>query len=101
MINLLKADSLYNLGMLPLVHSEATYNAKVRLPCVVPQTASLNRVTCGLQGRAAMELQGVGWTRTGKDVCWYGNNIRRRFRERYYTLTFTLEAQHDFDLVSL
>jgi hypothetical protein len=49
---------------------------------------------------AVVHLQGVGWMRSGRDVCWYGNNIRRRFRERYYTLTFTLEFNHDFDLVS-
>lgn len=44
-------------------------------------------------------LQGQGWQRSGSDVCWYANNIRRRFRDHYYTLTFTLEFDHDYDLV--
>ena len=69
-INLMKDDSLYSGGMLPLVHSE--------------------------RGMAAA---GRGWHRSGQNVAYFSNSIRRGRRKRYSTLTFTLVAEHDHDLV--
>jgi hypothetical protein len=48
-INLLKPDSLYNVGMKPLIYSEKT---------------ALGR--------------GVGWVREGADICYYTNNMKRK-----------------------
>ncbi|GFR47481.1 hypothetical protein Agub_g9210, partial [Astrephomene gubernaculifera] len=72
-INLLKEESLYNLGMQPLVHS-----AK------------------------AQAARGLGWHRAGSRICYYANSIRRGRQGRsYFTLTFTLTTEFDNDLVHL
>jgi hypothetical protein len=60
-INLLKPDSLYNVGMKPLIYSEKT---------------ALGR--------------GVGWVREGADICYYTNNMKRKFGGYYSSLSFTL-----------
>ena len=69
-INLVKRESLFQNGMRVLVHS-----------------------------RSAARNRGVGWRRAGTSICYYQNNIRRRNGAYYYTLTFTIEADHDNDLV--
>ena len=66
----MKDDSLYSGGMLPLVHSERS-----------------------------MAAAGRGWHRSGQNVAYFSNSIRRGRRKRYSTLTFTLVAEHDHDLV--
>jgi hypothetical protein len=98
-MNLYKSDSLYNHGLLPLTYS-------------VTNAAN-----------------GVGWVRSGSEgtlhalpliprascnllfsVCYYNNGIRRLAKSKsnarmgkppafFYTLTFTLEFQHDNDTV--
>jgi hypothetical protein len=97
-LNLYKGDSLYNHGLLPLTYSVA--NA----------------------------AKGIGWVRSGTEgaplssasrsffptpllpVCYYNNGIRRLAKSKknarlgkppafFYTLTFTLEFQHDDDTV--
>ena len=81
-LNLYKSDSLYNHGLLPLTYSVT--NA----------------------------AHGVGWVRSGTQVCYYNNGIRRLAKSKknarvgkppafFYTLTFTLEFQHDGDTVYL
>ena len=67
-VNYLKQDSLYNHGMLPLFYS--TNDALTK---------------------------GQGWIRSGTDVCYYRNNIKRKGGS-YYTLTFTFEVAHDNDV---
>ena len=71
MINLYKADSLYNRGMQPLIYSMRDANK-----------------------------QNVGWVRRGEEVCYYQNHIKRR-GGYYYTATFTVEFPHDQDTVYL
>ena len=58
-LNLLKADSLYNYGMKPLMYSE--------------KSARQN---------------GVGWVRCGTNICYYQNNVKRR-NGCFYTLSWT------------
>ena len=60
-INLLKPDSLYNVGMKPLIYSEK--NAKTK---------------------------GLGWHRDGNDICYYTSNMKRKNSGYYSCLTFTL-----------
>ena len=48
-INLLKPDSLYNVGMKPMIYSERNANNK-----------------------------GLGWHRDGADICYYTTNIKRK-----------------------
>lgn len=67
-INLVKGDSLYLEGMQPLVFSEKESAAS-----------------------------GTGWTRTGENICYYQNNIKRRNGQYYYTATFTLRFDHNHD----
>ena len=62
-INMAKPDSLYNMGMQPLVYS-------------------VNKA----------KRQGTGWVRRGRDICYFQNN-RRRKHTYYYTLTFTLDFE--------
>ncbi|KAI8469674.1 MAG: hypothetical protein J3K34DRAFT_368919 [Monoraphidium minutum] len=70
LVNLLKDDSLYGAGMLPLVHSEA-------------------RLT----------EEGVGWVRGGSGVCYYRNGLRRRGGGTYATLSFSLTLPRSWDVV--
>lgn len=69
-INLLKPDSLYNHGMQPLMYSD----------------------------RDAMN-SGKGWQRVGKDICYYQNNIIKKPSGHFYTLTFSVQFDHDGDTV--
>ncbi len=62
-INLLKPSSLYSSGMQPIMYSET--NAKTK---------------------------GIGWVRTGYNICYYQNTIKRRSRY-YYTLTWTFDNE--------
>ena len=61
-INLLKPDSLYNVGMKPLIYSEKNALHK-----------------------------GLGWVREGGDICYYTNNMKRKFGGYYSSLSFTLK----------
>ena len=70
-INLLKPDSVYNQGLLPLIYSE----------------------------REA-ESSGVGWHRCGSDVAYFQNGIKRK-NGSYYTLTFSVCFPHDDDTAYL
>ncbi|KAG1662144.1 hypothetical protein FOA52_011017 [Chlamydomonas sp. UWO 241] len=70
-INLMKDDSLYNDGMLPLVHSSMT-----------------------------LQCEGLGWHRSCEKIAYYRNNVPRgKGSKRYYTLTFTYVCTHDGDVV--
>jgi hypothetical protein len=67
-INMQKKDSLYNDGLRPLFYSQA---------------------------RARRE--GVGWCRTGSNICYYPNFFPRSKKRPYYTLTFTVSFPHAND----
>jgi hypothetical protein len=70
-INMMKRDSLYNNGLMPLCHS-----------------------SLGLQ------LESKGWHRGASDICYYPNSIRRKgCAISYYTLTFTYQAKYSRDTV--
>lgn len=74
-VNLTKPDSLFNLGMRPVVYSSC--NAA---------------------------LKGIGWTRAGSDICYYVNNFDRTNNagegiSSYFTLSFTLDFQTPADTV--
>ncbi|WIA38712.1 hypothetical protein OEZ86_002012 [Tetradesmus obliquus] len=71
-INLQKPDSLYNMGMLPLLHSAQQ-----------------------------MRRKGIGWVRAGSDVYYGPNSIKRGKQQTYFTLTFTMEFPHEDDTVHL
>ncbi|KAF6257038.1 flagellar/basal body protein, partial [Scenedesmus sp. NREL 46B-D3] len=71
-INLQKPDSLYNMGMLPLLHSEQQ-----------------------------MLRQGIGWVRAGSNVYYGPNSIKRGKQQSNFTLTFTMEFPHEHDTVHL
>jgi len=60
-INLLKPDSLYNHGMRPLMYSNVDASKF-----------------------------GKGWVRTGKDVCYYQNSMKKKTQGHYFTLTFSV-----------
>jgi hypothetical protein len=73
-VNLTKPDSLFNLGMRPVVYS-----------CV---DAS----------------RGIGWLRSGSNISYFANNYQRNNTSgegngQYYTLSFTIEFQHAKDTV--
>jgi len=74
-VNLTKPDSLYNLGMRPVVYS-----------CLEAATKN------------------VGWVRGGSDISYYSNPYGRPNQQGegvacYYTLSFTLEFHHAKDTV--
>jgi cytosolic carboxypeptidase protein 2/3 len=71
-INLIKPDSLYNHGMRPLMYSDA-----------------------------AAKKTGRGWIRTGSDICYYQNSMKRKNAGYYYTLTWQCSFEHDKDTVYL
>uniref|UniRef100_A0A383WKG5 Peptidase M14 domain-containing protein n=1 Tax=Tetradesmus obliquus TaxID=3088 RepID=A0A383WKG5_TETOB len=71
-INLQKPDSLYNMGMLPLLHSAQQ-----------------------------MRRKGIGWVRAGSDVYYGPNSIKRGKQQPYFALTFTMEFPHEDDTVHL
>ncbi|KAL0488310.1 hypothetical protein AKO1_015468 [Acrasis kona] len=66
-VNLLKPDSLFNIGLRPLIYST----------------------------RYAQERQ-VGWYRGGYDICYYKNKIKKE-KGDYYTLTWTFSCETDDD----
>ncbi|KAJ1415009.1 hypothetical protein B484DRAFT_307999, partial [Ochromonadaceae sp. CCMP2298] len=68
-VNFSKPDSLFSLGMRPVVYSQ--------------QEAS----------------GGAGWLRAGSDIAYYGNTHHRQGGGSYYTLQFTLTFQHPGDKV--
>lgn len=68
-LNMVKPDSLFNFGMLPLIYS-AQEAAKTA----------------------------TGWRRRGHDVAYYQNHIKRR-NGYYYTLSFKLKIQHASDVM--
>jgi hypothetical protein len=70
-INMMKRDSLYNSGLMPLCHSSM-----------------------------ALQLEGRGWQRGASDICYFPNSIRRKGCSiSYYTLTFTYQAKYSRDSV--
>lgn len=48
-----------------------------------------------------LRSQGIGWHRAGTNIAYYANHVTERRRHPYYTLTFTIEFTHDFDLVHM
>jgi hypothetical protein len=43
---------------------------------------------------------GKGWQRAGKDICYYQNQIpKKRPAGHYYTLTWTVQFEHDGDTI--
>ena len=74
-INFTKPDSLFNIGMRPVVYS-----------CVDAST------------------KGIGWIRTGSDISYYANTFQRNNTAgegaaNYYTLSFTIEFHNPKDTV--
>ena len=74
-VNFTKPDSLFNLGMRPVVYS-----------CVDASN------------------KGIGWVRSGSDISYYSNAFTRsnsagEGNGQYYTLSFTIEFQHPKDTV--
>jgi hypothetical protein len=68
---MMKRDSLYNSGLMPLCHSSM-----------------------------ALQLEGRGWQRGASDICYFPNSIRRKGCSiSYYTLTFTYQAKYSRDSV--
>lgn len=62
-INLLKPDSLYNVGMKPMIYSERNASTK-----------------------------GLGWHRDGAEICYYTTNVKRKNNAGYYScLSFTMK----------
>lgn len=61
-INLLKPDSLYNVGMKPLFYSQKSANNK-----------------------------NIGWHRDGADICYYTTNLKRKSGGYYSSLSFTVK----------
>jgi hypothetical protein len=71
--NFFKPDSLYNQGMKPLVYS--TKKA---------------------------EKDGIGWYRSGEDICYYQNSIKRKTGSgNMCTLSFSIDFPHDNDEIYL
>eukprot|EP00466_Bigelowiella_natans_P003937 jgi/Bigna1/36419/e_gw1.14.23.1 len=72
LINFQKPDSMYNYGMRPLIFS-----------------------------RVAARERGAGWLRTGENICYYQNHLKRAKQNNkpYFTLTFTVELKHENDTV--
>jgi hypothetical protein len=70
-VNLVKPDSLYNVGMRPSMFSL--------------QDAS----------------KGIGWRRIGERIAYYENNYETESGQSYYTLTFSLAFPHDNDICYL
>ena len=52
----------------------------------------MSRIAC-VPGSSS---SGTGWSRRGSNVCYYQNHIKRK-NGYYYTLTFTIEFEHDHD----
>ena len=69
-INMMKTESLYEQGQRVLAFSERQYAEDRR-----------------------------GWFHTGHNIAYYQNNIRRPNGQHYYTLTFTIDTEHDQDNV--
>lgn len=46
-------------------------------------------------------VQGIGWVRSGSNVCYGANNIVCRKKQTYYTLTLTVDFPYDQDTVHL
>jgi hypothetical protein len=65
---MMKPDSLYNHGMRPVVYSEVE-----------------------------AKRSGKGWYRGGADICYYQNSMKRKNAGYYYTLTFSMQFDHDND----
>ena len=40
-----------------------------------------------------------GWTRQGRDVCYFQNSIKRKGAFHYYTLTWAVTFKYDHDTV--
>eukprot|EP00282_Hemiselmis_andersenii_P017674 CAMPEP_0114123706 /NCGR_PEP_ID=MMETSP0043_2-20121206/8389_1 /TAXON_ID=464988 /ORGANISM="Hemiselmis andersenii, Strain CCMP644" /LENGTH=126 /DNA_ID=CAMNT_0001216541 /DNA_START=51 /DNA_END=428 /DNA_ORIENTATION=- len=66
-VNLIKPDSLYRVGMRPAMFS------------------------------AIDAQNGIGWRRTGEKIAYYDNSYETEGGQPYYTLTFTLSFPHDAD----
>ena len=71
-INLIKPDSLFNHGMRPLMYSDAM-----------------------------AKKNGRGWIRTGNDICYYQNSMKRKNQGYYYTLTWQCQFDAEKDTVYL
>jgi hypothetical protein len=74
-VNLEKSDSLYNMGLRPLMFSERTF-----------------------------DMQGMGWFRCGHNIAYFSNGIRRLHRSKtvyYQTLTFTVSTPYANDTIYL
>jgi hypothetical protein len=69
-INLNKPDSLYNEGMKILCYSEK----KAR-------------------------LKKVGWYRSGQEICYFCNSLKKKNGTFFYSLTFQMKFDYDYDTV--
>ena len=67
---MMKPDSLYNHGMRPLLYSEID-----------------------------SRKYGRGWTRSGNDVCYYQNSMKRKNAGYYYKMTFSISFSYDNDII--
>ena len=69
---MLKPNSLYNFGMKPCLYSETSAKTK-----------------------------NEGWIRDGQDICYYQNTLKKSQGGCYFTLTFSITAEHDRDKIYL
>lgn len=69
-LNLQKPDSLYNCGLQILIYSDKMSNK-----------------------------DNIGWHRDGYNVCYYQSNLKKKTSGYYYTLTWSIKFQYDFDCV--
>lgn len=72
-VNMLKADSLFNYGMQPCIHSAQAY-----------------------------KKSGQGWFRSGSNIKYFRNNQKVDGSNRYYfTLTFTIATPYEGDVLRI
>lgn len=77
----------------PLLITSHQYSLTSRFSHAVVKKSNCQRLHCCL-------LQNIGWFRTGSEV-YYGPNSIKKGKQLYYTLTFTVEFPHDNDWVHL
>jgi hypothetical protein len=71
-------------------------NSTVRFNLInLLKTSSL--YNCGMQPLMYSEASGQGWRRVGTEVCYFQSNLQQRSGGNYFTLTFTVDIQHDHD----
>lgn len=114
LVNLVKSDSLYNRGVRPLMYSvissssaaaaaaaSAAAGAGASAGAAAAGTSFSDWMGAGLAGPGAAASSGGGWRRGGHSVAYYANAHPRGSsrHKHYYTLSFCVQFDHDFDTV--